>query len=139
MRIASMGHAVFAAAMIALGVLGLIQGNFVAVWDPVPNGLPAREVLVYLSAIISLASGIGLLFQRTAVLTTRVLLVALLLWLLLLRLRDIFVAPTAQGSWSACGETAVTVAAAGVLYAWFATDWDRQRLGLAADKGATHR
>ncbi len=135
MRVASMGHAVFAAAMISVGVLGLIQGNFVAVWDPAPKGLPAREVLVYLCAIISLASGIGLLLRRTAALAARVLLVASLLWLLLLRVRDILVAPTAQGSWSACGETAVTVAAAWLLYGWFAIDGNRQSPGLAADKG----
>jgi uncharacterized membrane protein len=135
MRIASVGHAVFAAAMIAVGILGLIQGNFVAVWDPAPKGLPARDALVYLCAIVSLASGIGLLFQRTAARAARVLLVASLLWLLLLRVRDILVAPTEQGSWSACGETAVAAAAAWVLYAWFASDWDRQCLGFAVDQG----
>ena len=136
MRIASVGHAVFAAAMIALGILGVIQGNFVAVWEPVPKGLPAREVLVYLCVVISLASGVGLLWQRAAASTARVLLACLLLWLLLLRTRDILLAPAAQGSWSACGETAVMGAGAWVLYTWFATDWDRQRLGFATgEKG----
>jgi uncharacterized membrane protein len=39
-------------------------------------------------------------------------------------------------SYESCGETAVIVAGAWVLYAWFAVEWDRQRLGFATgDRG----
>jgi uncharacterized membrane protein len=136
MRIASVGHAAFAATMIALGILGLIKGDFTPVWQPVPRGVPSREVVVYLCVFISLASGIGLLWQRTAALAARVQLAYLLLWLLLFRAPGMFRAPTAVDVYWSCCETSVMVAAAWVLYAWFAADWDRQRLGFATgDKG----
>lgn len=135
MRIASAGHAVFAAIMIALGIQGLIKGDFTAVWQPVPNGVPAREGLVYLCASISFASGIGLLWRPTAALAARVLLVSLVFWFLLWRVRSLFLVTLVEGSWS-CGETMAMMAGAWVLFAAFATERDRQRLGFATgDKG----
>lgn len=115
MRIASWGHAVFAATMIALGILGLIKGSFTPIWLPAPKGVPAREVLVYLSAIVPLVSGIGLLWQRAAALASRVLLGFLLAWLLLWDVPHLFLDPGMELTWAAC-KTAVLVAAAWVLY-----------------------
>ena len=129
MRIASVGHAVFAGTMIALGIVGLIKGDFTPVWDPAPK----KCVRTGLSqSLVSLVFGIGLLWERAA---ARVLLAYLLLWFLLLRVPGIFLSPSVEFWWSAC-KTAVMVAGAWVLYAWFAADWDRQRLVFATgDKG----
>ncbi len=131
MRIASVGQVVFATTMMALGIVGLSKGDFSVIWQPVPKGVPARETLVYLCAFISLASGIGLLWQRAAAIAARVLLIWFLLWLLLLRLPGFSHGFTVDVYWAAC-KTAVMLAAAWVLYTWFATDWDKQRLGFAA-------
>lgn len=128
MRLVSAGHAVFAAVLIALGIQGLVHGDFTAVWQPVPKGVPAREVLIYLCASISLASGIGLLWRRTAALAAGVLLGSLVLWFLLWRVRFLFLAPLIEGTWS-CGATMVMTAGAWALFAAFARQ--RQRLGFA--------
>jgi uncharacterized membrane protein len=136
MRIASVGHAVFAATMIALGIMGLIKGGFGPIWLGVPKALPGREALAYLCAFVSLACGIGLFSRRAAPTAARVLFVYLLLWMLLFKLRLILLAPTVEVNYQSNGENAVMVAGAWVLYAWFAADWDKRRLRLAVgDKG----
>jgi len=130
MRVASVSHVVFALAMISLGILGLIgRGDFAPIWQPVPKGLPARQVLAYLTAFVSLASGVGLLWKRTAAVAARLLFTWFLLWLLLFRvpamLREFGV-----GSWWAASQTAVMVASTWVLYSWFANDRDRRHAGF---------
>jgi len=128
--IASPGHAAFAAIMIGLGVLGLIKGDFTVVWQGVPNGVPAREVLAYLCSLVSLACGVGLLFRQSAALAARVLLGYFALWFVLWRVYGLFVLPVVGSTWS-CGQTMVMTSAAWVLFVWFATDWDRKHLVFA--------
>jgi uncharacterized membrane protein len=130
MRIRTIGHAVFAATLIALGILGAIQGDFTVIWAPVPQGVPARHALVSLCVLISIGSGIGLLFRRTAAMASRVLLAYLLVWMLAFRLPGLFRSLAVDVYWAACS-TAVMVAAAWVLYVWFATDADARRVGVA--------
>lgn len=136
MRIASVGHAVFAATLVAIGIVGFAHGDFAGIWQPIPKDWPAREMVSVLCAIVSLACGLGLLWRRTAAVAARTLLAYLLLWLLLVKTPKLFLAPAAQDSWSGWGETAGLVAAAWVLYSWFASDWDRRTLTFATgDRG----
>jgi uncharacterized membrane protein len=134
--IASLGHAFFAATMVVMGILGLIQGDFTPTWTGVPKGFPARVALAYLCAFISLVSGIGLLWRRAAVIASCLLLSSFLVWALLFRVPLIFRAPTATVAWWGLGDIAVMAAASWVLFAWFAGDRDRPRLSFATgDKG----
>ena len=127
----NVSRAAFAVVMIALGIQGLVTGDLTAVWQPVPKGVPAREVLIYLCALVSLASGVGLLWRRAAPAAARLLLGYLVLWALAFRVPVILRAPATFPPWDGCAETSVIVAAAWVLYARSAADWDRKRVGFA--------
>jgi uncharacterized membrane protein len=131
MRIVSVGHAFFAVTLVGLGILGLIKGDFDPTWPSVSEGVPARDALVYLCAFVYLISGIGLLWQRTAPVASRVLLGYLLAWLLLVRLPQVFLLhPTLLAAFG-FGESAVIVAGAWILYIWFAGERDATRLRFA--------
>lgn len=126
-RISSVGHAVFAVILIGLGVLGLVKGDFDSTWPQVPKTLPGREALAYLSALVYLGCGIGLLWRRTAAIASRLLLGYLLLWLLLASLPGVFLLhPTLLAAWE-FGKVAMMVAAAWVLYVWLAGERDSPR------------
>jgi uncharacterized membrane protein len=126
MRTAGASHLLFAVTLIALGILGLVRSDFAPIWQPVPDGVPARAVLVYLCALILLVSGVGLLWRRGAPIASRALFVSLLAWLLLLRVPHIVLSPTLDVAYAAA-ETAVMVSASWILYIRFNGDRDRQR------------
>jgi uncharacterized membrane protein len=128
-RVASPGHAVFAVIMMVLGAVGFLHPNLVSLWNPVSVNVPAHELLVHLIAVISLATGVGLLVQHTAAIAARLLLTTLLLWLLLLRLPNFLFEPVFAACWSVF-PLLLMVAAAWVLYVWFASVWDRDHLSL---------
>lgn len=131
MRIAGWGHAVFAATMIAIGILGLVKGEFAPIWLPVPNHLPAHQALAYLCAVNSLASGFGLFWRRSAAKAAGLLFLLLLAWLVLidgyLFLREPGI-PVAY----AASQTGVLVATAWLLSEAFAGDGNRPRRAFAA-------
>src|SRR5262249_33640373 len=114
MRIPRSSHTCFAVTMIGLGILGLAQGGFTPVWTGIPRRVPGRDALIYLTAVISLAGGLGLLWARTAVAAARGLAIAFLV-MLLLRAWHFFLEPPSVAIWWACGDSLVMLGAAWVL------------------------
>lgn len=131
MRIASVGHAIFAVTMIGLGVVGLLYRDFVPVWNPISASVPAREVVLSFGALVSIAAGVGLLVPRMAGVAARVLLATLFLWLLLFRLPNFLFEPAFAACWTVF-PLALMLAAAWVLYVRFASDRDRRHLSFVS-------
>ncbi len=131
MRIASLGHLVFAILLIAFGLVGFIEGKFAPIWAPVAQTTPGRELLIYVCAFVALAGGVGLLLKAAAPIAARGLFVYLALWMLLFKVPFIIRAPFEEVSYQSNGENAVWVAAACVLAVRFASDTEKQRFGFA--------
>jgi uncharacterized membrane protein len=124
-------RAVFAAVMIGLGIMGLTYGNSALIWEPIPKTLPGRPLVIYLCAVLELGTGIGLLLSSSVIVACRVLLPFLLLWLALLKLPGLLLAPQVMVSWEAFGEIAATSAGGWCLFAAHAGHWERRHLKFA--------
>ena len=138
MRIASPGHAIFALTFVSLGIMGLVESDFTAVWHGAPPGFPARRLLASYTALVSVFSGLGLLFRPTAAFASRALWVSILLWLCVFKIPVIIKHPLEEVAYQSAGQNAVLMAAAWVLYAWFASDWEKQRLGFVVGDNGVH-
>jgi uncharacterized membrane protein len=107
----------FAIGIIALGTLGFVYGDFVSAW---PAWVPFREVLLYAASAFMVLAGAGVLAERTALASLRILLPYLVIWMLL-RVPAVMTAPEVDGAWCGVGEIAVLVAGAWLLIAELAT------------------
>ena len=105
------GVRVFAASTVALGLVGVAWGDFAAVWQPVPDDLPGRVVLAYLTALVLIASGAGLLWRRSARASAATL-ASLFLIFGMLWLPRVVHHPRILGTWNGVFEQLALVAAA---------------------------
>ena len=120
----------FAVGMIGLGVLALIYGDFALVWQPVATWVPGRTALAYLSGLIMLVGGAGLLFDATVTWSVRILFPYLIVWTLL-KVPSLVAAPQIEGVWLGFGELAVLLAGGWTLFAVLAKLPERSLLGFA--------
>jgi uncharacterized membrane protein len=106
----------FAVGMIGLGILALVYGDFALVWQPVAAWVPGRTAVAYLSGLIMLFGGAGLLFDATVTWSIRMLFPYLIVWALL-KVPALVVAPQMEAVWLGFGELAVLLAGGWTLFA----------------------
>ncbi|HLY57093.1 MAG TPA: hypothetical protein VKS60_16130 [Stellaceae bacterium] len=107
-------------------MLSLLSGDFALNWQPVPDWVPGRTVLAYLSGAVLVAGGLGMLVPPTARLAALVVAVDLGIWLAALQVPRVASAPLVESMWLGLCETAVLLAGA-----WMAS------ASLAASEGGT--
>ncbi len=114
MRAVGVGRFLFALGFAVVGAIGLATHNFVLDQQPIPTGIPAREILACISGALLLVTGIGLLIPRVARVAALVLASYVLLWVLALQLPRIVANPQIEVFWLGLGED-LSMAAGGWL------------------------
>lgn len=120
MRRKTASHLFFAVTIMAVGVIGYADRSFAPILAGVPQLLPDRQIVAYVCNALLIACGAGLLAKRIASPAALVLLVYLIVWTLLFKVPLIVRQPLVEVSYQTCGENAVLIAGAWVLYAEFA-------------------
>lgn len=106
----------FALGMVGVGVLVLVYGNAVLFVQQLPAWLPWPDTLGDICGALVLGTGAGLLFDRTARLSIRILLPFLMLWTLS-RVPVPLLDPLREISWFLVGEIGLLAGGALVLFA----------------------
>ena len=108
----------FATGIISVGALVLIYGYSVLAFQDIPPAWAGwLTPVAFGSGVLLCLSGIGLLFERSSLLSVRTLLPFLLLWLLT-RIPVVLTDQLREISWFAIGAFAVPFSAPLLLYVW---------------------
>ena len=123
------GHLALALVMAALGARGLVAGDFASVWQRIPiEHLPARAFFAYASAAVELVAGLGMLWRRSVVPASAMLVVFVALWAVLLKMPAVLYAPGMEATWLGLGEITVILAGSWMVFARQAGAWSRRHL-----------
>lgn len=109
----------YAAGALLLGAIGLATRDFALQWQPVAAGLPVRPLLALASAAILLAGGALALWPRRTSIGAGVLAACYGLWVLLLHLPRVVVAPGDLAVWLGVSEI-LALASGGAILALLA-------------------
>jgi uncharacterized membrane protein YphA (DoxX/SURF4 family) len=109
---------VYGLAAVAFGLVGLVWGDFAAVWQPVPTTVPGRTTLAYIVAAVLLLAGLSILWRRSAALGALTLTILYSLGVILLHVPLVITHPTVFVMWSGNAEQLALVAGGLVAYAF---------------------
>jgi len=115
--VSNLGGRVYGLGAAALGLVGLVWGDFATVWQPVQTiGIPDRGAPAYVAAACLLCAGVAVQWRRSA--ASGLLVLAILYFLFaLLWLPRVVGYPHIFGTWAGFLEEFALVAAALVVYA----------------------
>lgn len=94
----------YALGVVLLGLVSIAFRDFLLQWQPVPDGVPQRELLAIASGIVLVAGGLGLCFARTVRLAAIVLAIDFLLWVLVLKVPGVVAKPAVVVAWLGVAE-----------------------------------
>jgi uncharacterized membrane protein YphA (DoxX/SURF4 family) len=111
---------IFGLAAVVLGVVGLVWGDFAALWQPDPNGVPRPSALATVVAVAPLLAGLAIQWQRAAGRGALVLTVLYSLGVILLQVPRVIAHPSVFVTWYGVAEQLALAAGGLVAYAYSA-------------------
>jgi uncharacterized membrane protein YphA (DoxX/SURF4 family) len=105
-------------AAVAFGLVGLIWGDFAAVWQPVAKTVPGRTALAYAVAAVLLLAGLAMQWRRSAAAGALTLTILYSLGVILLHVPQVLAQPSVFVTWSGTAEQLALVAGGLVTYAF---------------------
>lgn len=114
-KLLALGTNVYGAAAVLLGIVGLVWGDFIQVWQPFPEHAPGRAPLAYFTAFILLGAGLALQTGR-ARRNAGALLAGLYLLFALLWFQRVVAHPSIFAMWAGVAEQVATAIGGMLIY-----------------------